>query len=158
VELRRAHFEELDQIYNMGMDAWSDGASRDQYLKDCLNSSKYKAGKWFVLSDSSNLLSSLIVYDFGSKVFGIGSIATPREVRRRGYASTLIRLVISDIERNHAEAAIFLYSDIQPEFYEKFGFVRLCQKAQKYETTICMVRSCEFERFEQDISSSPPYF
>jgi predicted GNAT family N-acyltransferase len=70
----------------------------------------------------------------------IGSIATPSEQRGKGLASNLIKYVVSKINSKKNTTNIFLYADIAPEFYEKFGFVRLPDRFQKYKNSICMAR------------------
>lgn len=158
MNVRTAAPEEFDQIYRMGFDAWSNGTSMETYLEQCRTSPKYRKGRWFVLSDGRELLSSLIVYDFGGEKFGIGSIATPKEKRKNGHASTLVRAVIESLERDTPGAVTFLYSDIDSKFYGKFGFVALRPEGQRYQTTTCMVRSENVERFLADKQGSPPYF
>ncbi|MBI3016721.1 MAG: GNAT family N-acetyltransferase, partial [Deltaproteobacteria bacterium] len=90
--VRKAKPKDLDSIYLMGIDVWSDGNTKAEYLFECRNSPKYKKGEWFVLVDSQdNPVSSLITYTLTEKTIGIGSIATPQSLRKRGYASELIR-------------------------------------------------------------------
>lgn len=155
MEIRKATPQELDQIYEMGFDVWSEGKTRDEYLASCRISNKYKKGQWFVLSNDSDLLSSLIVYEFANQVFGIGSIATPPKSRNKGYASKLISSVISGIEKNQPNAAIFLYSDINPDFYERFDFVRICARRGNSNST-CMVRASNSKQIAKE--SIPSYF
>lgn len=142
----------------MGFDVWAEGSSREDYLEGCRASAKYKKGTWFVLSDGSRLLSSLIVYDFGNQKFGIGSIATPPDFRKRGYASESIQSAISYLEDKVGALTLYLYSDIEPDFYEKFGFVRLQPDGQRYKTTTCMVRSKNLEKYLGNKIESPEYF
>lgn len=139
MKTRLAKTGELDAIYLMGLDIWADGPLID-YLQSCHESSKYKTGTWYVLENKKQLLSSLIVYDLGANQFGIGSIATPPELRKNGYAGTLITDVINLIESKNDQVMTFLYSDIKSEFYEKFGFKKIPLEKQKYQTTTCMVK------------------
>ena len=155
---RKANPAEMDQIFLMGIDVWSDGASENDYLNGCRSSAKYKRGVWYILTEENKLLSSLIVYDFGDEKFGIGSIATSSFFRKQGYASELIKHIINEIERGHSNRTIFLYSDIQPEFYEKFGFCKLKPEAQRYKTTTCMAYGKESEAFIKGTSLAPDYF
>ncbi|MBY0412812.1 MAG: GNAT family N-acetyltransferase, partial [Bdellovibrionales bacterium] len=134
---------EYEQIFMMGYDVWADGVSKTDYLKLCIDSPKYNKGQWYVLKDGDLLLSSLIVYQFSENTFGIGSIATPNYLRKKGFAANLISKVIEKLENGVNPNAIFLYSDIDPNFYEKFGFTKLPQSYQRYKTTICMVRSLD---------------
>lgn len=158
IEFRKAGTEEYDQIYRMGFDAWADGDSEEEYLTGCRNSPKYKKGTWFVLSVQGQLVSSLIVYQFDELAIGIGSIATPLDLRGKGYASKLISSVLDTFEHKNSETTFFLYSDINPEFYEKFGFHKVNSDAQRYKTTTCMIRGKDIQGFLTDKEKTPEYF
>lgn len=157
IQTREAAENELDQIYMMGFDVWAEGLSED-YLRECRKSPKYKRGTWFVLLEDDQLVSSLIVYSLGENQFGIGSIATPENFRNKGYASRIIKDVIQKIENKSPKAILFLYSDINPEFYEKFNFCKLPISTQRYETTICMIRGRNIEKYLSDKRFIPEYF
>lgn len=107
--------------------------------------------------ENGALISSLIVYNLGKDRYGIGSIATPKALRKRGHASKIISDVLEQIEDKSPAAAIFLYSDIEPEFYERFNFARMPQLAQRYKTTTCMVRGEDTGKFS-DKTDTPEYF
>ncbi len=117
----------------------------------------HEASGIFFKNKTSELISSLILYELGPTRFGIGSISTPKALRTKSYASQLISEVIQGIEVESPEAEIFLYSDIAPEFYERFGFLRLPPTAQRYKTSTCMIRSKNVEAFFEP-SSTPKYF
>ena len=155
---RKAHQSELDQIYMMGFDVWAEGACED-YLTACRSSPKYKRGTWYVLeTENGHLITSLIVYALAPDQFGIGSIATPKHLRRQGNASQLISDVIRQIEQASPGATIFLYADIGPDFYERFNFARLPPHAQRYGTTTCMVRGENTAKLFSDNIATPEYF
>lgn len=136
MQLRKATPNELDRIFAMGYDAWHAGLSINDYLDSCRNSKKYQSGSWYVLTHQGLILSSLIVYrdQFGlpSGCFGIGSIATPAELRHRGYASELIKRIKLELFANHACHTIYLHSDITHDFYSQLGFTKI-------ENSNCMV-------------------
>lgn len=157
LKIRGPKAEEFDEIYRMGFDVWADGDTLENYFEGCRNSPKYKKGEWFVLEKSGSLLSSLLVHSFDDNIYGIGSIATNPDQRKNGYASVLIESVINNLQTNRNSKITYLYSDINPEFYERFGFRRLPSELQKYSTTTCMVR---FADFQIDISklNPPTYF
>jgi predicted acetyltransferase len=158
LNISKALPHELDRIYLMGFDIWGNGNSETRYLNECRESKKYKKGIWYVLKEGEQLLSSLIVYDFGNNTFGIGSIATSPALRKQGYASQLISGVIDEIEKQSPDATFFLYSDITPEFYKRFGFVSLPAEMQKYKTTICMIRTKEHVTAFVEKNGVPDYF
>jgi predicted acetyltransferase len=125
LEIRKAKSEEYDQIYLLGYDVWGEGNPVQKYLDDCRSSKKYDSGEWFVLVSDSKIISALIVYDgyFGldNKYYGFGSIATDLKSRKKGYAKKLIH-TLCDRFKNEGVNGIYLYSDIDDEFYKKIGF------------------------------------
>src|SRR5262249_3552849 len=58
------------------------------------------------------------------RAVGIGAVFTRPSARGRGAASALLRAVM-DEGRDLGYAAALLYSDIDPAFYERLGFVAL---------------------------------
>lgn len=158
IVIRKALENELDIIYQMGFDAWSDGSTLENYLEDCRASVKYRQGQWLVLEKNEELISSLLIHSFGNNVFGIGSIATAHMHRKYGHASRLITFTLESLVRDKNAKAIYLYSDINRDFYHTFGFVTLPKESQKYSTSTCMVympKGCEVD-LEQ--LNSPKYF
>lgn len=129
LKLRKAEVHELDLIYSMGFDVWGEGLSYEEYLSGCRNSKKYLAGTWYVLDEKSQVVSSLIVYsgmfDLKEGSFGIGSVATPLELRHQGYASKLVNLVKSELFDRRNCKTIYLHSDIEQQFYMKLVFVSI---------------------------------
>ncbi|MDN3612501.1 GNAT family N-acetyltransferase [Vibrio ostreicida] len=152
MRLRKAEANELDVIYSMGVDTWSGGLSLQAYLTSCRNSEKYAAGIWYVLVDKDQVVSSLIVYsrmfDLREGCFGLGSVATPLELRRKGYASKLVNRIKAELFSKHACKALYLYSDIDQEFYRKLGFVSI-------QDSDCMIYSKDQALFD---GSLPAYF
>jgi Predicted acetyltransferase involved in intracellular survival and related acetyltransferases len=153
MEIRLAKSEEMDAIYMMGYDTWSDDASEQPYLEACRASKKHAIGKWYVLSDGEKLISSLIVYEFGFGMppgyCGIGSIATDPQMRRKGYANKLIAEVCS-ILRGRCKG-IYLHADINSLFYERLGFSVAADGSAK-----CMM--LRFSDSEQLPAEIPAYF
>jgi predicted N-acetyltransferase YhbS len=158
--VRLATPTDLEQIYMMGFDVWAEG-SKKEYLKDCRNSPKYQKGTWYVLTDDSQpesqVLSSLIIYDLPEGHLGLASLATAKAFRKRGYASHLMSQVLVQLEKQRPAKAIFLYSEIQPEFYEKFNFAKLPKPAQRYKSKTCMVRCQSPEDFSKKLTA-PEFF
>jgi predicted N-acetyltransferase YhbS len=139
--VRTALPSELDQVYRMGADVWGRGMALDAYLASCRDSPKYRLGEWRVLEDERGvLLSSLILYREPEDGAGIGSIATAPTERRRGRAERLIAGVLEELDRQGARR-VFLYSDIAPRYYERFGFAALPAEHQHHPGSVCMVRT-----------------
>ncbi|EQC43881.1 GNAT family N-acetyltransferase [Bacteriovorax sp. Seq25_V] len=147
---RKAKEIEYQSIFLMGQDVWSDNMSETEYLETCFKSEKYKKGQWWILEDNGHIVSSLIVYKFKDQSFGIGSIATCPYERKKGYGSKLLTDVIGVYKISGHP--IFLYSDIDAPFYERFGFMTLPEKYQKYRKSVCMCFG------EYDDSFEPPAY
>lgn len=158
MQIRSSQAEELDFIYKMGFDVWSEGSSMEDYLQICRNSSKYKQAEWFVLEDSNQLFSSLLLHSFEPNIYGLGSIATELSHRNKGFASILIEKVIQYLEVQRNAKIIYIYSDIVPDFYTRFGFRPLPAEMQKYPSSHCMVRVSN--GFQMDVNKlvPPKYF
>ena len=128
----------------MGFDTWAEGRSLDAYLAACRAAPKYAGGVWWVDEDTDGrLTSSLLAHEIplpsGAPAVGLGSIAAPPELRGRGHGSRLIAEVIRRREAAGAEV-FFLFSDITPAFYQRFGFVVLGPCAKK-PASILMARA-----------------
>ncbi|MFS1417834.1 GNAT family N-acetyltransferase [Vibrio splendidus] len=150
--LRTADAHELDYIYLMGFDVWGGSASVDEYLACCNKNDKYQKGTWYVLIEHQKILSSLIVYQgvFGlvDGSCGLGSVATPPELRGKGYASKLINMIKNELLQNQNNTVLFLHSDIDKEFYRRLGFTAI-------EGSDCMYSTSDNAEFKGAI---PAYF
>ena len=139
---RKAKENDLDSIYLMGEDVWGEGLPTHQYLDSCRSSKKYARGQWYILENENGvLLSSLITYALAPQIMGMGSIATHLNLRKQGYASQLILQVIDSFKLTDESIHWFLYADISPQFYEKFGFQALPAKYQNHGESVCMIKS-----------------
>ena len=155
---RKARPDEFDSIYLMGLDVWNEGKDREAYLEGCRRSKKYQEGAWYVLENQEGVLvSSLIRYCLSEGVYGIGSIATPPSFRKKGYASKLIADVLKEFESEGVER-VFLFSDIEPAFYQKFEFEALSSRYQHSAGSVCMVRGVSVEELERDPQFQPPVY
>ncbi len=142
----------------MGFSTWGDGLSKEGYLKACHESEKYQQGSWYILEKESKPVSSLIIYEnlfnLPEECFGIGSVATCEDQYRKGYASKLVKEVSEKFKEQGARG-IFLFSDINPEFYKKLGFKSI-SASQPYEDTTCMI--LPFNHKEHLFLQAPNYF
>lgn len=163
-KIREATKDDMIEIYKMGYDVWGDNMPYEEYITLCQASNKYKKGKWYVLeaTDTKQLLSSLIVYELNLSedqiVKGLGSIATPLLLRKKGYASLLVKEMINKLELEENCNNFFLYSDIGIEFYKGLGFIELPNDCQKYKDSVCMYYSKENEIDSISLHIPPDYF
>ncbi len=135
---RKANKKETPLLLQEGYQEWSKNRTFEQY---CLDNSKDDAiGTRYVIEKNGEIVSSLVLIRFkninGMEVYGLGSILTSKIHRGNGYSFELIKKCINLIHSYNT--IIFLYSDINPGFYEKLGFRILPDKFQKYGSSVCM--------------------
>lgn len=82
------------------------------------------------------------------RTFGLGAVFTPEPLRGRGYASTMIAMLL-DAGRDAGFDAAFLYSDIRPQFYEALGFRRQPSRTVLLRTDALPKKRVEIGRLEE---------
>jgi N-acetylglutamate synthase-like GNAT family acetyltransferase len=160
--IREATKQEREFLFRKAYQVWHKSRTLEEYIKD--NSKEDAFGTRFVIDQDGQLVSSLIVLKLepimGKKVYGIGSVLTPKPHTGKGYATILLENRISKIEKDE-DAFIFLYSDIDPDFYRRLGFRLLPQELQKKVQSPCMVRCgemCWDKLIRVSIDRIPEYF
>lgn len=149
--VQKANNSILNDIYLMGYDTWANKLGKEDYLENCRNSTKYKKGTWYVGYDNDCLVTSLIMYRFDNGNYGIGSVATNPLYRNKGYAQKLIQNLLKD----NPNKVFFLYSDINPNFYKKLGFIEVEIKEDTNITSRLMVFP---DSVDINTIQIPPYF
>lgn len=138
---REACESEIACILKEGYAVWHKGKTWEQYFADNHKEDAY--GTRYVIEDGGRIVSSLILLRLGKlfdrNMLGIGSVITPPEFRHRGYAAELLENSLRPVGDCDA---VFLYSEVPPPFYERFGFRVLPANMQKDPDSICMAR-CE---------------
>ncbi|QDR79935.1 GNAT family N-acetyltransferase [Sporomusa termitida] len=158
---RQAAKAEIPFLFQEGYKEWSKSRTFEQY---CIDNSKDDAiGTRYVIEESGQILSSAVLMRLnsikGKDVYGLGSILTSKNHRGKGYGSELVKKCINLIPNNNI--IIFLYSDINPSYYEKLGFQILPKELQKYENSVCMAYCNEFvwpELINAGVDVIPNYF
>jgi predicted N-acetyltransferase YhbS len=102
-------------------------AALDEQLERACGDMRYVA----LVDEQDGVVSSLKRYRVGLmapsgplEAVGIGAVFTPQEHRRRGHAATLLRALMEEARAEGLGAAM-LFSDIDPAYYERLGFVTL---------------------------------
>jgi len=149
---RQAKQEEIDQLFREGYKVWSKNRTFEQYCSDNRKEDAY--GTRYVIEDNGEIVSSLILLTLKSidskLVYGIGSVLTPIIYKYKGYATELLK---NCIQQMHVDASlVFLYSEIDPAFYERFNFRVLPAYLQKDADSICMVL-CDDDSWQVLINS-----
>lgn len=158
---RQTQLQEINLIFREGYKEWSKNRTFEQY---CIDNGKEDAyGTRYVIDVNDEIVSSLILLRLKDinwkRGYGIGSVLTPKIHAGNGYATELLKNCIKQIDQDNS--FIFLYSDINPAFYEKLNFRILPPQLQKYEKSICMA-NCKEDIWNELITDSidmiPDYF
>ncbi len=136
---RQALPQERDLIFSEGYKEWRKNRTLEQYCADNAKEDAY--GTRYVLDVNNEIVSSLIILRLadivGKRVYGIGSVLTPKVHAGKGYATELLKNCIR--QHDDEDSFVFLFSDINPDFYERLRFRILPSDFQKYEKSVCMV-------------------
>ena len=136
---RQAQPGERELLFREGYKEWPKNRTYEQYCADNAKEDAY--GTRFILEDNGEIISSLILLTLkdvaGRKAYGIGSVLTPKPHAGKGYATELLNTCL---RREVPEGAfLFLFSDINPDFYKRLNFRVLPSPYQRYEKSPCMV-------------------
>ncbi|MGR4066188.1 MAG: GNAT family N-acetyltransferase [Vulcanimicrobiaceae bacterium] len=82
------------------------------------------------------------------RAVGIGAVYTPEEWRGRGYASTMLGMLL-DRSRADGFDLAYLFSDIRPQFYTDIGFRTLPSRAYSARTDQLSKARVAVERLEE---------
>jgi GNAT superfamily N-acetyltransferase len=159
--IREAKPKEVKSLLEAGYKLWNKGRTFEEYYKDNTREDSY--GTRYVLEENGAVVSSLILLRLGQKfncdTYGIGSVFTDKAHAGKGYATILINSCIGKLHKE--DCIIFLYSEIEPAFYERLHFRVLPDRLQKKPGCYCMA-SCSEAVWDQiiqsDIDSIPDYF
>jgi predicted N-acetyltransferase YhbS len=133
MRLIEADDPQREQIMDGTYPVWGEGLSREAYSR--WNRAQM-ATPWgrdhlrrvAIVDDTGDILASAKRYDFDARaggerirILGIGAVFTPESKRGRGYARTLIELMMADAAARGGTLAL-LFSEIGPAYYETLGF------------------------------------
>jgi predicted N-acetyltransferase YhbS len=157
--------DEHPAVHAMGHDTWGGGLDLGAFLDLCQASAKYAGGRWFVIRDEGEAVSSLLVHDFeswnGMVVRGVGSLATRPDRRREGWAGCLLEHVFAQLVERERASVVFLYADIAPGYYARRGFQVVDTAPRGADGAVLMVRftpEVDMAVIEEDSSRLPRYF
>jgi GNAT superfamily N-acetyltransferase len=124
----------LEEILDLTHSTWSEQLSRGAYAR--WNGAQLRT-RWgtehlarvALVDEDGRLLATAKRYRFDARidghegfVSGIAAVFTPSGQRGRGFATALIDRLVDEERRGGALAAA-LFSEIEPSFYERLGFV-----------------------------------
>jgi Predicted acetyltransferase involved in intracellular survival and related acetyltransferases len=135
MNLQPASGNDLSAIFRETFSIWSPGLTRDEYCEYMWRISVLPWAKrhleFLVLKAKDEVAASLkynqLTFRHRSqsyKFVGLGAVYTQTRFRNQGYASQLMELAIDKAVSEGADG-MFLFSDIDPAFYTRFGFVEV---------------------------------
>lgn len=135
MNLQPATWNDLSAIFRETFSIWSPGLSRDEYLEYMWRISLLPWAtrnlEFLVLKAKDDVAASLKYHkltfrhhNHSYQFMGLGAVYTQKHFRNQGYASQLMELAIDKAVAENADG-MFLFSDIDPAFYTRFGFVEV---------------------------------
>jgi GNAT superfamily N-acetyltransferase len=124
----------LDQILDQTFPIWHEGLSRSGYARWNAAQMRTPWGsrhlhRYALVDDAGTLLATAKRYRHDIRLggrdgwmCGLGAVFTPPDQRGRGYASRLIEQLLEE-ERKGGALMAALFSEIDPAFYRRLGFV-----------------------------------
>ncbi len=141
LDIHRANDAERIELYRNVHDVWGGGLRMDAHLKRRLSSPQHNRAQWYVGCIDGHVVTSLGCYPLrfsfrGVTVQGmaIGAVHTRADYRGRGYAPKLFEYVEADV-RESGVAISLLYSDIDPEYYARLGYVECPSHEADFDPT-----------------------
>lgn len=132
MKLEQADWQRLLPVFRETYQIWSPGLSRSDYLeyqeKQINDGWARRNLRHLALMRGQKVLSSLKlsklnlqIRDRFFKIGGIGAVYTQLDSRDQGFASELLEQTI-DLAKDEGMQALLLFSDIDCDFYARFGF------------------------------------
>jgi predicted acetyltransferase len=132
MKLERAEWRDALAVLNETFKIWSPGLSKTDYYFYIASQLAHpwarKNYRYMVYRDRSAIAGSLKVYgiDLASRGYryraaGLGAVYTSEAYRGKGFGAKLMESVIR-LARDEGFDAAYLFSDIDPTFYARFGF------------------------------------
>ena len=153
MELRTGTYGQLTAVLMESKGIWGAGFSPEDYLKFNLRLRKHpwsrQCFRHLVLLDKmSRVRSSCKVFELQArskgrklKVAELSELFTPGSERRRGFAATLMEMMVSGLREEGFDMAV-LFSDLPPRFFCRIGF----KEIEKYDLVFDLVIPAEPRR------------
>jgi hypothetical protein len=156
--VRPARDDELSRVFRLTYDL-SHGGSVTRHVVACKRDWKLRSGTHFVLEDGrGEFLSVVTAYPYRhppvATAVGFANLFTPEPLRRRGYATCLLKGTITWFEARE-EHVFYLLSDIGETLYASLGFRPLTLRYEEAPDCLPMLR-CPAEDWER-LSTHGPF-
>jgi predicted N-acetyltransferase YhbS len=135
LNIHPANGEERAAAFRNFHDIWGGGLDVETHVRSRLENPKYKNAQWYVGCVSDRVVTACGCYRMQFRIDGkiepacaFGEVHTLAEYRGAGFASRLLAFVEDD-QRSQGKTLSVLYSDIDPAYYERLGYL-LCDCPQ----------------------------
>lgn len=129
LDVHPASKEERLGAYRNVYDVWPRGRTLEEHVERRLHSLQHNRAQWYVGCIDGRVATSLACYPLAFRCQGtvvpgiaVGSAHTLAAYRGRGFAPRLIAYV-EHAQRQSGVKLSMLYSDIDPEYYARLGYV-----------------------------------
>lgn len=136
--------EDEQAVLRLGFDAWGDGQTEEAFLASYEGDQAHLQGVAYMLELlDGTLVSALNTVRLSRNRVLLARVATAPNHRRQGYATMLLKAVMELVQAQGSEVRFLLLAEVEPEFYERVGFVRLPDEQQHYRPWISMISGAE---------------
>jgi GNAT superfamily N-acetyltransferase len=131
--------EDEATVLPFGHDAWGAGKSLAEFVAGYAHSRDHLRGTRYLLESlDGRALAGLNTLRFRRGLVGIASVATAPAERRRGHATRLLAGVLALLRDQDAATRFLLFSEVDPQIYERVGFTRVADAYQHHLPSIAM--------------------
>jgi predicted N-acetyltransferase YhbS len=131
--------EDEEELLLLGHDTWGKGISKETFVAQAIRERDHQRGVRFLLEEGNgDKVSKLSVIRFFRGCVGLCSIATRPDKRRLGYGTVLVRAVMELLRFEDPETRFLLFSEVDPDMYERQGFRVLPEPLQRFRPSLAM--------------------
>jgi GNAT superfamily N-acetyltransferase len=137
--VRRLALEDTKDFFLFGKDAWGPNLSLEEHAHQYDSCPNFLRGDKFILENEEGIpVAGVNLIRFLPQFSGIATLATHPDYRRQGYAGVLLRAVMALSLQERSDLRFGLFAEINPKYFEKWGFAPLPTESQKFSPSIAM--------------------
>jgi GNAT superfamily N-acetyltransferase len=131
-------------VLGFGYEAWGQGQSREDFIASYASDRDHLRGKAYLLELPDGIVvTALNTLRFSRDRIGLARVATAPGQQRKGGATLLVRAVMEIFRLENSGVRFLLFSEVDPGFYARFGFVELPKAHQHFPPSVGMISGNE---------------
>lgn len=131
--------EDEAMVLAFGHDAWGEGRSIKDFVDEYATDKNHLRGTRYLFEPPNGApVANVNTLRFSPSLVGIASLSVNPNHRRQGYASALVRAVMELFRMENPKVRFILFSEVDPQMYERVGFKRLPNQHQHHLPSIAM--------------------